>query len=127
MWVFCVGRAVQWAWLRHSTMWIGERARRERGYFFPFSFLCVHVSSQLAHQEATAKGEECGAVGVIKHYCCYVCFGCMTRAAIREKYGIEGSCPVDFFTMYCCGVCAISQHQRQLIAKGDKPAGCFTD
>lgn len=48
------------------------------------------------------------------------------RSKIRTKYGIEGGIVGDFFSVLCCGLCAITQQTRQLDMKGAKPAVSLT-
>jgi len=78
---------------------------------------------QMAAQKATVEEHDCGVGDLIPVWCCGVCCFVSIRGKIREKYSIDGSCFVDLLTGLFCGVCAISQHTRQLRAKGAKPGG----
>eukprot|EP00998_Keelungia_sp_KM082_P012751 NODE_9137_length_526_cov_251.150376_g9114_i0.p2 GENE.NODE_9137_length_526_cov_251.150376_g9114_i0~~NODE_9137_length_526_cov_251.150376_g9114_i0.p2 ORF type:complete len:112 (+),score=24.20 NODE_9137_length_526_cov_251.150376_g9114_i0:73-408(+) len=82
---------------------------------------------QLAHQKAVVEGHECGIGDLIITWLCAFCCAVKIRGAIRDKYGIGGSVLTDCLTVWLCGICALSQQHRQLILKGDKPAGCFMD
>eukprot|EP00999_Lentomonas_sp_LEN2_P001007 NODE_2011_length_672_cov_185.988991_g1961_i0.p1 GENE.NODE_2011_length_672_cov_185.988991_g1961_i0~~NODE_2011_length_672_cov_185.988991_g1961_i0.p1 ORF type:complete len:110 (+),score=22.41 NODE_2011_length_672_cov_185.988991_g1961_i0:80-409(+) len=82
---------------------------------------------QLAHQKAVVEGKECSVVDAILADCFFICFATMIRGKVREKYGIPGGCCGDCCTIYFCALCALVQQHNQLIAKGDKPAGCFMD
>ena len=82
---------------------------------------------QLAYQKAAVEEHECGIGDLIPVWCCAICCQVTIRGKIREKYGLDGSCPVDCLVSLFCGLCAISQQTRQLDMKGQKPAGCFME
>lgn len=82
---------------------------------------------QIAHQKAVVEGHECNMVDLLLSYCFPICCAVKVRGDIRAKYGIDGSLISDILTVWCCPLCAIVQQHRQLILKGDKPAGCLMD
>eukprot|EP01132_Coremiostelium_polycephalum_P009705 gene9705-11919_t len=87
------------------------------------SFLWPNL--QLLQQRVTVEGKECDFLDCLCVHCLFPCAACATRAAIREKHGIEGSLVMDILSVWCCPLCAITQQTRQLQAKGEKPAGLF--
>uniref|UniRef100_A0A6B2LSM4 PLAC8 family protein n=1 Tax=Arcella intermedia TaxID=1963864 RepID=A0A6B2LSM4_9EUKA len=89
------------------------------------SFCCAPC--QGAYQKAASEDRDCTIVdGLMFMLCGPVCF-VITRSQIREKFGYEGSFCGDILAVWCCALCAISQHTRVLDIKGRKPAGMFME
>jgi Cys-rich protein (TIGR01571 family) len=82
---------------------------------------------QLSYQKAAVEEHPCGVGDCIPVMCCPICCQVSIRGKIREKYGLDGSCCVDFLLSAFCALCAVSQQTRQLDLKGAKPAGCFME
>jgi len=85
------------------------------------TWLCMPC--QIAYQKAAVEEHPCGCGDLIVAWLCTFCCAVSVRGKIREKYGFEGSCCVDFLTVAFCALCAVTQHTRQLQARGAKPAG----
>ena len=50
----------------------------------------------------------------------------MLRSKIRERFGIQGSCPGDWCCGCCLPGCAVCQHHRELTRRNFWPGGsCF--
>eukprot|EP00197_Chlamydomonas_leiostraca_P009707 CAMPEP_0202866862 /NCGR_PEP_ID=MMETSP1391-20130828/8400_1 /ASSEMBLY_ACC=CAM_ASM_000867 /TAXON_ID=1034604 /ORGANISM="Chlamydomonas leiostraca, Strain SAG 11-49" /LENGTH=316 /DNA_ID=CAMNT_0049546849 /DNA_START=28 /DNA_END=975 /DNA_ORIENTATION=+ len=47
---------------------------------------------------------------------CLAYWAASRRAAMRARFGIEGSALCDFLTWWCCGCCALAQETRTLAA-----------
>jgi len=92
---------------------------------FLVSWCCAPC--QIAQQIATVEGRECtfgdGFLSCLFPLCCAV----KARRLVREKYGIVGGGCNDCCMVWICGLCAISQHTRQIRLRGDKPGGMFMD
>ncbi|KAL6053835.1 hypothetical protein QOT17_017759 [Balamuthia mandrillaris] len=77
----------------------------------------------IAVQRATLNHHRCGAMDLLSAIVCFPCCALSTRAAVREKYDIEGSCMVDAAQLLCCCCCSIAQQSRQMYSNHDLPAG----
>ncbi|KAF2077094.1 hypothetical protein CYY_001603 [Polysphondylium violaceum] len=80
---------------------------------------------QVMQQRATVDGRECEVTDCLITALCFPCAICMTRGAIRDKHGIEGSAFMDCLLTCYCTLCVIHQNTMQLKSKGEKPAGIF--
>jgi len=92
---------------------------------FLVSWFCAPC--QIAQQIATVEGRECSAGLTIASCFFSLCCAIKARRLVREKYGIVGSGGSDCCTVFCCGLCAISQQTRQIRLRGDKPGGMFME
>lgn len=81
-------------------------------YFCP----CV-----IAGKIAESVGQNCLVYGCLAITPCGIFTRAKTREAIREKYGIGGSLPMDCACHWCCGLCSIVQEGQEIMAKNDAP------
>ncbi len=82
---------------------------------------------QASHQKAVVENKECSIVDCILFSCLPLCCMYALRQQIKTKYGIGEGLLFTVLAVWCCAICGIVQQQRHLIAKGDRPAGCFMD
>jgi len=72
---------------------------------------------------AESVGESCLCYGLLALTPLRLCTGVIIRGKLREKYGIEGSFPMDIACHCCCGCCAGIQEAAEVKSRGDAPPG----
>ncbi|EFA74565.1 hypothetical protein PPL_00065 [Heterostelium album PN500] len=77
---------------------------------------------QLMQQRATIEGRQCEFIDCLCATFCFPCAACHVRHQITEKHGIDENIIMNILSVCCCTLCAITQHTRQLQAKGEKPS-----
>ena len=77
-----------------------------------FTWCCGLCSAIMQELAANDEPPILDILGLI--CCCQFCCLIKLRGDIRKKYGIEGSCLSDCFTIWCCGPCALCQQAQQV-------------